>query len=300
MKNISTIMLEPKRFAVHDGPGIRTTFFIKGCPLKCIWCHNPESISSAPQMAFIEHKCSNCAECAEVCAANAHIFENGRHIFHHKNCIQCMKCENVCSNKAMKIYGRKISVCEALQIALEDIDFYKESGGGVTLSGGEPLTQSKFTFALFAALKEKSIHTALDTCCFVRQEKLQQSLPLTDIFLVDFKHANPEIHRKLTGQSNEIIKQNLQFLSDNNAKIEIRIPLVPNCNTDNVNIHETGKFLSTLNIETVKLLSYHSMARSKYVSLNMPDTMPITVPPSNEMLAEISDILKSCGLNVKI
>lgn len=293
-------MLAPKRFAVHDGPGIRTTFFIKGCPLKCLWCHNPESISRLPQIAFIEHKCINCGECIGACPSNAHVMQEQKHIFLHQNCTKCLKCTELCTAEAMKLYGKETTVQEALELALEDIDFYKESGGGVTLSGGEPLTQSEFTFALLAALKEKSIHTALDTCCFVQQEKLQQSLPLTDIFLVDFKHANPEMHRKLTGQSNEIIKQNLQFLSDNNAKIEIRIPLVPNCNTDNVNIHETGKFLSTLNIETVKLLSYHSMARSKYVSLNMPDTMPITAPPSNEMIAEISDILKSCGLNVKI
>ena len=188
--NTTGLLLDPKRFAVHDGPGIRTTFFLKGCPLHCIWCHNPESISAVPQLACYAHKCLHCGECAPLCPQHAHTIRSGKHEFSPALCKACGSCEPECPGGALKLYGRRTTVKEALRLALEDRSFYGESGGGVTLSGGEPLVQPEFTQAFLSALKENGIHTALDTCCFVPREALRAVLPVTDLFLVEFKHAD--------------------------------------------------------------------------------------------------------------
>ncbi len=294
------ILLETKRFAIHDGPGIRTTFFLKGCFLKCIWCHNPESISGSPQLAFYRHKCINCRECAAVCPQHAHSFSGDVHFFDAALCNSCGSCETVCMGKALKLYGKRMSVEEALQIALEDRDFYLDSNGGVTVSGGEPLFQPEFTLAFLAALKENGIHTALDTCCFAPCGNLQKTLPLTDLYLVDFKHADSAMHRKLTGQPNELIKENLQMLSRQGAMIEIRIPFVPGCNDSDSNMENTGKFLSSLDgITCVKLLPYHDFARAKYVSTGLQDTMPVVESPGENQIQQAVAILKKYGLNAR-
>lgn len=293
------ILLDPKRFAVHDGPGIRTTFFLKGCPLKCIWCHNPESISTKPQLAYYAHKCIHCGECTTVCPAEAHTMLEGKHVFESARCKVCGTCEPGCLGNALKLYGQRMTVEDALKIALEDCAFYRESGGGVTLSGGEPLIQTEFSLEFLAALKKAGIHTALDTCCFVPREALQAALPVTDLFLVDFKHADSAEHRKLTGQPNERILDNLRFLSESGAKIEIRIPFVPGCNDSDANMEASGRFLGALNIECVKLLPYHSLARTKYASLGMPDTMPHVDAPADDPLHRAAAILKQYGLNAR-
>ena len=297
MKEIKGILLDTKRFAVHDGPGIRTAFFTKGCPLKCLWCHNPESTSKTPEMGFYAHLCHHCGKCAALCPAGAQLMGQGQHRFKKEICRTCGLCETECPGNAMKLYGKTVSVAEALELALEDRDFYEESGGGVTVSGGEPLLQKEFSFALFKALKAEGIHTALDTCAFVPQSSLAEMLDVTDLFLVDFKHADSFRHRQLTGVPNETIKSNLQFLSDSKAAIEIRIPFVPGCNSDAGNMEKTGAFLGRLNIGKVKLLPYHSLARNKYAALQMEDTMPRAETPSEEEMAAALDILKKYGLD---
>ena len=296
MPEIYGILLDTKRFAVHDGPGIRTTFFTKGCPLACRWCHNPESINPGIELAYMAHKCINCGECIEQCRNHAHTIENDKHAFEFDLCTKCLNCVNSCLGKALKIYGKRISVSEAMEIALEDIDFYNESGGGVTISGGEPLMQSDFTLALLAELKKKGIHTALDTSCFAAQEKVAAALAVTDLFLVDFKVFDENRHQQLTGQSNKIIKKNLEFLARNKVDIEIRIPFVPGCNSDEENIRSSAEFLAALEIKKVKLLPYHDMARSKYKSINKLDTMPNCAPPSPQMLEQAKKILQSYGM----
>lgn len=296
---ITGTLLDTKRFAVHDGPGIRTAFFTKGCPLKCIWCHNPESVSSLPQTGYYSHLCQNCGTCLKVCGAGAHAVTENIHRFSHDKCQTCGKCEEECPGSAMKLYGRKVSLEEALAIALEDRDFYTQSGGGITVSGGEPLMQKIFTLALLKGAKAEGIHTALDTCAFVPQQALEEALPVTDMFLVDFKHADSEQHKLLTGQNNELIKSNLKFLSDRGARIEIRIPFVPGCNDSDENMEQTGAFLGELDIECVKLLPYHALARNKYAALQLPDTMPEAESPSEERIAAAAAILKKYGLDAR-
>ena len=296
---VSGILLDPKHFAVHDGPGIRTTFFFKGCPLKCIWCHNPESISPKPQIAWYSHKCISCGECVPVCPSGAHSFRGERHRMDFALCKVCGACESVCLGSALKLYGRKMSVKEALDIALEDQDFYRNSGGGVTLSGGEPLLQPEFALEFLRKLKQAGIHTAVDTCAFVPRETLRAVLPVTDRFLVDFKHPDSAVHRKLTGQPNERIIDNLRFLSGEGAEIEIRIPFVPGCNDSDAVMEAAGRFLGELKIECVKILPYHSLARSKYAALGMADTMPQAEAPADAMLRHAAEILKRFGLDAR-
>ena len=250
-------------------------------------------------MGHYANLCRSCGSCDRICPAGAQHSTPGGHTFNAALCRACGKCAEICPGNAMKLYGKTVTVEEALALALEDRDFYEESGGGVTVSGGEPLIQKDFTLALLKAVRDEKIHTALDTCAFVPRSAIEEALEVTDMFLVDFKHADAEAHRRLTGQSNEVIKNNLLFLSGKGAKIEIRIPFVPGCNDSDENMEQTGAFLGKLNITAVKLLPYHALARNKYAALQMPDTMPDAESPSEERIAQAAEILKSYGLNAR-
>ncbi len=296
MKLEQGTILEVKRFSVHDGPGVRTTLFLKGCSLRCRWCHNPESISPQPRLAYYKHKCINCGECVSICPADAHTLTDGKHHFARSKCQACGKCEEACLGNALRLYGRKTTVDDALEVAIEDRDFYG-SDGGVTLSGGEPLLQADFCRELLEKLKLEGINTALDTCACVQWTAFEKILPFTDILLVDFKHADTAEHRKLTGQGNELIIDNLKKLSENGAKIEVRVLLIPGCNDSEANFLATGKLLSELRLEKVKVLPYHAMSRSKYEALDMPDTMPKVEPPNNTTIHSAVNILRDCGIN---
>ncbi len=279
---MKVIISDIKRFAVHDGDGIRTTVFLKGCPLKCVWCHNPESIDFKPQIAYYENKCIGCGECVSACPSSAHkISENG-HIFERDFCISCGKCENVCLGEALKFYGREVSADELLKLVLEDKDFYETSGGGVTLSGGECLCQAEFCEEFLKILKDNGINTAVDTCGFVSREAIDRVLPYTDTFLYDIKAIDEDVHIKCTGKSNKIILENLKYIDSCNKSIEIRIPFVPEYNSDE--IEKIAEFLATLkNIKAVKVLPYHNYAGSKYNSLNMENTLPTVLPTDFEI-----------------
>lgn len=277
-------IFEIKRFAVHDGDGIRTTVFFKGCPLKCVWCHNPEGIGFEPQLAYYENKCISCGECVPVCPSGAHSIENGLHFFDREKCIACDKCEKVCLGNALTFYGREMSVEELISILLEDKDFYENSDGGVTLSGGECLIQSDFCAELLKVLKESEIRTAVDTCGFVSKEALDKVMPFTDVFLYDFKAFDEEVHKKCTGQSNKIILENLKYLDDCGKKIEIRIPYVPEFNDSQ--LPKIAEILSKFqNITKVRVLPYHNYAGSKYAALNIKNTLPEILPTNNEIIA---------------
>lgn len=248
-----------KRFAVHDGDGIRTTVFFKGCPLKCLWCHNPESISFEPQTAFYENKCMGCGACKKEGFS-----------------------PEECPGEARILYGKEMTVEELLPLLLEDRAFYETSGGGVTLSGGECLSQGDFCALLLKRLKEAGINTAVDTCGFVSREALDKVLPFTDTFLYDLKAFDEEVHIRCTGQSNKRILENLLYLDSVGAKIEIRIPFVPEYNGDQM--EKLARFLRPLkNVKRVKLLPYHNYAGSKYAALGMENTLPLRLPTEDEL-----------------
>ena len=291
-------VVDIKRFAVHDGPGIRTTVFLKGCSLSCRWCHNPESISFNTEIGFFAKKCIGCGMCREVCPVGAHQFENGKHIFDRTLCTACGKCVEACFYDALSLYGKNMTVEEVFQLVMEDRNFYSYSGGGVTISGGEPLLQADFCTELFRALQAENIHTAIDTSGSVGWKAIASVLPYTKLFLYDLKQMDETLHKTYTGQSNERILENLRRLSEVGASIEIRIPLIPRFNDDKENVDAIGRFLNGLSgIVLVRVLPYHSLARSKYESIGKCDTMPYVPSPDDEKLEQVVSQLKAYGLN---
>lgn len=269
------IITDIKRFAVHDGDGIRTTVFFKGCPLSCVWCHNPEGLISTPQLAYFSHKCVHCGQCTHLCNSNSIV--DGKHLFDRTACTQCGACLTKCQGEAFKLYGKTVSVQEVVQAVLEDRLFYETSGGGVTLSGGECLLQAEFCAEVLKILKKEGINTAVDTCGFVLQAAFEQVAPFTDVFLYDIKAIDEKVHVRCTGQSNQIILDNLRYLEKLKKKVEIRIPFVPDWNDGEM--EKITRFLEDFSCVTrVKVLPYHSFAESKYVALGMKNTLPKTLP----------------------
>ena len=271
-----------KRFAVHDGGGIRTTVFLKGCSLKCVWCHNPEGISFKPQLAYYEHKCVHCGVCADVCPAGAHKMTENGHVFDREKCIGCGKCAEKCLGSALTFYGTEMTVEELLPKLLEDKDFFETSGGGVTLSGGECLCQAEFCEALLKALNEKGVHTAVDTCGFVPQATLDSIMQYTDVFLYDIKAIDKGVHIACTGQENSLILENIKYLNSCGKYIEVRIPYVPDFNDNEID--KIVDFLKPLeNVRAVRVLAYHNFAGSKYKALGMKNTLPERLPTNEEI-----------------
>lgn len=270
MKKLTAKIFEIKRFAVHDGDGIRTTVFFKGCPLRCVWCHNPEGLSAETEVAFYEHKCIGCGECK-------------RADFLVSDCL----------GEARTEYGREISVDELLHLLLEDREFYENSGGGVTLSGGECLVQSDFCAELLKALKKNGIQTAVDTCGYISRENLEKVIPYTDVFLYDLKAYDEDVHIKCTGKSNKIILENLEYLNSLGKDIEIRIPYVPDYNDSEM--EKIADFLKPLNsITKIRVLPYHNYARGKYEALKIKNLLPERIPTAEEIdLAK--EIIKKSG-----
>ncbi|MBO4884924.1 MAG: glycyl-radical enzyme activating protein [Clostridia bacterium] len=258
------LLMDVKRMAVHDGPGLRTTLFFKGCPLSCRWCHNPEGQSVKPEVAFFGNKCIGCGRCRAACP---------HRMADSEPCVGCGRCASACLTGARKLYGREIALDEALQIALEDRIFYGDTGG-VTLSGGEPLMQAAFAAALLEALRERGVRTAVDTCGHAPWKAFEETMPFCDLYLFDVKHMDSEKHRQATGQGNELILENLTRLAERGASIQIRIPLIPAFNDDKENLRRTGAFLRSIRPEKIKLLPYHDAARVKYRALGKADTMP--------------------------
>lgn len=262
-----------KRMATHDGDGLRTTVFFKGCPLKCIWCHNPESIAFEKQVAFFQEKCTKCGTCkGQKTAENA------------KNC----------PVNALMAYGTEYDVMELTALLMQDKPFFDASGGGVTLSGGECLSQSAFAIALAETLQQAGIRVYIDTCGFVKQDVLAQIIPFTDKFLYDIKAIDPAIHKRCTGQENGRILNNLQFLTRQGCDVEIRYPLVMGYNDGEC--HKIGAFLQGMpGISKVKVLQYHSYSASRYDALGMGNTLPLTTTTIQDIDNTV-DILKNYGL----
>lgn len=290
------IISDIKRFAVHDGDGIRTTVFFKGCPLRCRWCHNPEGMRETPQLSYNEAKCISCGVCARRCPNGAQVFDESGHHFQRDLCKNCGKCVSQCLGQALRLYGKYVTAEDLLPLLLEDRVFYENSGGGVTLSGGEPLMQADFCCELLKRLKQEGINTAIDTCGFVNQEKIAQVLPYTDKFLYDIKAFDSTVHQFCTGQSNKCILENLRYIDSCGKAVEIRIPYVPTMNDGE--IEKIGIFLKDLScIQSVKVLPYHHYAASKYKTLGMDNTLPDVGMPSEEVIKGAVDILRGFGIN---
>ncbi len=291
-----------KRFAVHDGPGIRTTIFLKGCSLQCQWCHNPESINSQPELMLHTRRCISCDTCLTVCPTGAHQkTERGERTFDRGRCDLCGRCVASCYAEALVMVGRRVSVDDVMAVVREDAPFYERSGGGVTLSGGEPLVQGDFTVALLSQCQAEGFHTAIDTCGNVKWRVINRVLPYVDLVLYDVKHISPHQHKRYTGASNRLILNNLRRLCNCGVHVEIRMPIIPTINDSQKTIESTARYLGSLNnITAVRLLPYHRLAGSKYQSLGRENTMPDIAPPSTRQMREIAQWMSQYNLKIII
>lgn len=286
------IISDFKRMSVHDGPGIRTTVFLKGCPLRCKWCHNPENLTAAPSISLTRKLCIFCGMCVAACPEGVHKIAGGNHILHREKCTGCGKCVDACLPGALTLYGKTMSAQETARKLLEDRNFYAESGGGVTFSGGEPMLQSKFLSETMAILKSENIHTAVDTSGDVPWEDFETVLPLTDLFLYDIKHLDDQFHLRGTGRSNSRILENLRKLSENGAAVEIRTPVIPGYNNSMDHLKSIARLLASMdNITAWRLLPYHSMAKGKYQALDMEYPMPETDMPDSQRMRSLQNSL---------
>ncbi|MDK2914131.1 MAG: pyruvate formate lyase activating enzyme [Thermococcaceae archaeon] len=290
-----------KRYAIHDGPGIRTTVFMKGCPLRCWWCHNPEGISPRPQLMYLEYKCIHCHTCVNVCPLRAITFDENevQHIDREK-CDVCGVCAEFCPTSALKLVGMTITVDELMKEVERDVNLYDSSGGGVTFSGGEPIFQPKFLVEALKASKERQINTALDTSGYAPLDVLKKVEPLVDVFLYDLKLFDEEEHIKYTGVSNKIIKRNLEFLVKiGRAKdVFLRFPVIPGITDTERNVSGWTRFVSSLGgFERIHLLPFHDVSE-KYRRLGMEYRMPTREKPSEETMKRIAEEFEEVGLEV--
>jgi pyruvate formate lyase activating enzyme len=287
-------------YSIHDGPGIRSTVFLKGCPLSCLWCHNPEDISYEPQVRWQKEKCIACGDCAVICSEQAlRLGADGVGI-DDIQCSRCGKCAAVCPTLALELIGKAISVQETLALLKKDAIFYESSGGGVTVSGGEPLGQAEFTLALLKALRREGIHTALDTCGQAPWPQVAECAAYTDLFLYDIKHLDAIKHEHFTGADNKLILSNLRRLAGQGAHIWLRTPVLPGINDDPQHIAALGDLARELGIREVYLLPYHHLAAGKYEKLGLTYKLPDLAQPTMEHMEELRQILLNKGLNAHI
>ncbi len=290
-----------KKYSIHDGPGIRTTVFFKGCSLACQWCHNPESQSTDLERIFHANRCIRCGACLEICAVGA-ISQNGQSLrTDSSKCILCGSCAETCHAEAREMVGRSVSVAEVMTVIQQDVIFYDESGGGVTISGGEPLMQPDFLLALLQASQKAQIHTVLDTCGYAPWDRLDTIRDHVDLFLYDLKLMDEELHRQFTGVSNQTILRNVQRLSQLGHDIILRVPVIPGITDGDDNIDRLAEFASGLpHLLGIELLPYHSIASDKYQRLGRDYALVAILPPSSEDLTRAAATLAGAGLRVTV
>ncbi len=258
------IVFDVQKFSLHDGPGIRTTVFLKGCPLSCAWCANPESQNLQPQLGYIAKNCQNCMNCLDVCPTHAHQQDNGIHSLDFELCTHCGECVPVCPHHALKMYGESMSVDQVMEQVLKDRLYYEQSGGGLTLSGGEPTLQLDFTNALLESAKSQHLHTCIETAGYTTPHTLKQLLPVVDCFLFDFKLFDDTLMLTYTGVSNDLILKNLKMLADNDATIILRCPIIPGINDLTKHFRYIAELVQSMKrISKVQVMPYHNFGRSK-------------------------------------
>jgi len=300
---IEGLIFDIKRYAIHDGPGIRTTVFMKGCPLRCWWCHNPEGQILGFEIMYLEYKCIHCHTCEQVCPENAIYFdEDEMQHFNRNKCTYCSICTDNCPTGALEFVGRKISVDELLEEVERDITLYDSSGGGVTFSGGEPLMQPIFLRESLKKLKERYIHTALDTSGYASWDVLKSVMDYVDIFLYDLKLYDDYEHKLYTGVSNKIIKGNLMNLvqSGRGKDVILRMAVIPGITDTERNIEGWKSFIQKLrDVEEIDLLPYHDVSE-KFRRLGKEYKMKVHESPESEKMEEIKEKFEEIGLRVKI
>ena len=297
---INGTVFDIQRFSIHDGPGIRTTVFLKGCPLNCLWCHNPESKSSKPQLSFTPMRCIGCGACLKACKHNAHqLNEKGEHIIDRSACVLCGECVKTCYAEALEMIGKTMTVEEVIEEVMKDEPFYETSGGGMTISGGEPLFQPDFSVALLESAKAHKLDTGIETSGFASWSTLERFIPLVDHFMFDIKETDPKRHEHVTGRPLEPIVSNLKKLHDSGAEILVRFPMVPNVNALPEHFKGIGELAKLLpNVKGFEIMPYHKLGESKLDRLGLGESPIKTEPPENDVFNGWIDTLAGYGVHV--
>jgi pyruvate formate lyase activating enzyme len=298
-----------QRFSIHDGPGIRTTVFLKGCSLSCFWCHNPEGRRVHPELQFFPEKCIACGACVAACPHMAHEFIAGVHVFHRDRCETSGACIATCYSQALQLSSETMSVDQVMVEISRDEAFYRSSGGGITLSGGEPGLNRPFSYEILRQCKSRNFHTAIETCGECPWESLEGLLPVTDLVMMDIKQFRPEKHREATGKSNERIVENARRLSLTNTPLVFRTPVVPTVNDSVEDIREIAAFLYELTklrktesngqgaaALSYELLPFHRLAADKYRSLGIEYKAAALQPPTKEQMQRLAEVARGCGI----
>ena len=294
---MSNLVTNIQGYSIHDGPGIRTVVFLKGCGLECQWCSNPECISPHPEVGFIKALCTKCGKCADVCPDGALVYEAGKlPRIDRERCSGCGACSSVCSYTAIVLYGKQMNVDEVFDAINRDKMFYQASGGGVTVSGGEALLQPQFVCDLFEKCHRAGIHTCVETSGYAAESALRQVLSYTDYVLYDLKHLNSKKHRQYTGKPNNLILSNAKIVAASGVETLFRMPLIPGINDDMQNIKETADFLHGLgnNALRIELMPYHRLGKGKYESLDRQYRLSEVLSPEPD---EVESVKKEFEVN---
>jgi len=294
------VVFNIQRFSLHDGPGIRTTVFMKGCPLKCLWCSNPESQDIFPNLMVRDIQCKGCSACEKVCPRGAiKMSKTGLREINWQICDQCLSCVKACIYGSLNVCGATMELHEVVHEVMKDEDFYNNSGGGVTISGGESLLQVDFVARLLRAFKEEGLHTAVDTSGHVPWSNFEKILPHTDLILFDIKHLDPREHIRATGVDNNLILENLEKLSGS-VRIWLRLPLITGFNDGREHIRRIGILTKKIGAEKISLLAYHEGGKSKCEQMGKPYPLSKTEVPNDEHIDNLKEILEEEGLRVSV
>ncbi len=294
------VISDIQRYCVHDGPGLRTTVFFKGCPLRCKWCHNPETFRMMPEIIYDQDACIGCGKCAEVCKSDAIYISDEKLITDRLKCTDCGECAKVCPSEARRLIGKFYTVDELREIVSRDLVFYMNSGGGVTLSGGEVTLQSIFAEQLIISLKEDDIHITIETCGYASTENFRRVILPADLILFDIKHPNADMHREYTGVDDKLIRQNLRDAVDKGKKIIVRYPLIPGVNNSTREIETMGNFCKAAGIEEIHLMPFHQAGETKWEGLDKDYSFKNQQGISLEEITKTANILTDFGFMVSV